>query len=85
MTGLYGGIRLVVSKNWQLQSYLRERTQLVDSALDRYLLREETIPAVIQESMRYSIFVEGKRIRPILMLAACEAIGGEINDILPVA
>jgi len=74
-----------VSDDWQLQSYLQERTQLIDSALDRYLPGAEILPAVLHESMRYSIFAGGKRIRPVLMLAACEAVGGEIKNVLPAA
>jgi geranylgeranyl diphosphate synthase type II len=74
-----------VSDDWQLQSYLQERTQLIDSALDRYLPGAEILPAVLHESMRYSIFAGGKRIRPILMLAACEAVGGDVRNVLPAA
>ena len=74
-----------MSDDWQLQSYLQERTQLIDSALDRYLPGAKILPAVLHESMRYSIFAGGKRIRPILMLAACEAVGGKIRNVLPAA
>ncbi len=73
------------SSHWQLQPYLKERMQLVDSALDRYLPDGETLPAILHDAMRYSIFAGGKRIRPILMLAACEAVGGEVNNVLPAA
>lgn len=74
-----------MSENWQLDPYLKERIQLVDSALDRYLPGAETLPAVLHDAMRYSIFAGGKRIRPILMLAACEAVGGELENVLPAA
>jgi geranylgeranyl diphosphate synthase type II len=75
----------MASDNWQLQGYLKERTQLIESALDRYLPGATTLPMVLHEAMRYSVFAGGKRIRPILMLAACEAVGGEIKNVLPAA
>lgn len=73
------------SDNWQLQGYLKERTQLIESALDRYLPAAKTLPMTLHEAMRYSVFAGGKRIRPILMLAACEAVGGDIKNVLPAA
>lgn len=73
------------SDNWQLQGYLKERTQLIESALDRYLPAAKTLPTTLHEAMRYSVFAGGKRIRPILMLAACEAVGGDIKNVLPAA
>lgn len=73
------------SSRWQLQPYLKERMQQVDSALDRYLPEGETLPAILHDAMRYSVFAGGKRIRPILMLAACEAVGGEVKNVLPAA
>ena len=71
--------------NWQLQPYLKERVSLVDSALDLYLPGADTLPVRLHEAMRYSVFAGGKRIRPILLLAACEAVGGEIKSVLPAA
>ncbi len=73
------------SNSWQLQPYLKERICLIDSALDRYLPGAETLPNRLHEAIRYSVFAGGKRIRPILMLAACEAVGGEIKNVLPAA
>ena len=75
----------MMSNSWQLKSYLQERTQLIDSALDRYLPGATTLPALLHKAMRYSVFAGGKRIRPILMLAACEAVGGKVNNVLPAA
>ncbi|MCD6582794.1 MAG: polyprenyl synthetase family protein [Desulfuromusa sp.] len=71
--------------DWQLHSYLQERVSLVDSALDRYLPGADTLPTVLHDAMRYSMFAGGKRIRPVLMLAACEAVGGEVKNVLPAA
>lgn len=74
-----------MNDGWLLQPYLKERIRLVDSALDRYLPGIEGLSARLHEAMRYSVFAGGKRIRPILMLAACEAVGGEIRNALPAA
>jgi len=68
-----------------LKTYLKERCVLVDGALDRLLPREDELPFSLHKAMRYSVFAGGKRIRPILMLAACEAVGGEIERAMPAA
>ncbi len=73
------------SGEFQLKPYLQERTQLVESALDRYLPKADTLPTRLHDSMRYSVFAGGKRIRPILMMAACEAVGGNPQQVLPAA
>jgi len=46
----------------------------VDEALERYLPVPPACPAIISEAMRYSVFAGGKRLRPILTLAAADAI-----------
>lgn len=74
-----------MSSDWQLETYLQERVQLTESALDRFLPSAETLPVSLHESMRYSVFAGGKRIRPILMMAACEAVGGTPQQVLPAA
>jgi geranylgeranyl diphosphate synthase, type II len=68
-----------------IQRYLQERKGLVDDALARYLPSEENYPQVIFRAMRYSVFAGGKRVRPILAIAAAEAIGGTAADVLPLA
>src|SRR6184192_1061241 len=69
----------------QLRSYLAARQKKIDQALDRYLPKENTRPATIHKAMRYSLFAGGKRLRPILCLAAAEACGGKIDNALPLA
>ena len=39
----------------------------------------------LKEAMAYSLLAEGKRLRPVLVLACCDAVGGEINSALPFA
>jgi geranylgeranyl diphosphate synthase type II len=68
-----------------LKAYLTVRQKEVDRALDRYLPKESTKPATIHKAMRYSMFAGGKRLRPILCLAAAEACGGERATALPLA
>jgi geranylgeranyl diphosphate synthase type II len=66
-----------------LDRYLTERSALVDKALGRYLPKATVKPATLHGAMRYSVFAGGKRLRPILALAAAEACGGRIEDALP--
>ena len=68
-----------------LKSYLTSRQKLIDRALDQYLPKENVRPATIHKAMRYSLFAGGKRLRPILTLAAAEACGGKIDNALPLA
>jgi geranylgeranyl diphosphate synthase, type II len=57
----------------------------VDRALDRWLPSEKTKPITLHKAMRYSVFGGGKRVRPILCLAASEACGGTVKAALPAA
>ena len=63
-----------------LESYLRERASEVDSALDRLLPKASVKPATIHRAIRYSLFAGGKRMRPILCLAAAEACAGSYDN-----
>jgi geranylgeranyl diphosphate synthase type II len=68
-----------------LEAYFAERVAQVDAELDRYLPAAERLPASLHQAMRYSVFAGGKRIRPLLMMAACEAVGGIMTSVLPAA
>lgn len=68
-----------------LEVYLSQQQQRVEMALDRYLPSLDSYPPRLMDAMRYSVFAGGKRLRPILMLAATEAVGGETEAILPAA
>ena len=68
-----------------LKAYLRSRQKEIDRALDRYLPKPKTKPTTLHRAMRYSLFAGGKRLRPILCLAAAEACGGKISNALPLA
>ncbi len=69
----------------ELGQYLEERRLLVDKALDRYLPGTGDNPKEIHEAVRYSVFAGGKRLRPILILAAAEAAGGQAEQALGAA
>jgi geranylgeranyl diphosphate synthase type II len=66
-----------------LAAGLQEKRLLVEDALDRALAPDDAWPATIHRAMRYSLFAGGKRIRPLLALAAGEAVGGNIADVMP--
>src|SRR5437667_403887 len=68
-----------------LKAYLRSGQKEIDRALDRYLPKPKTKPTTLHRAMRYSLFAGGKRLRPILCLAAAEACGGKISNALPLA
>ena len=65
-----------------LKTYLATRAAEVDAALDLFLPKAKVRPATIHAAMRYSVFAGGKRLRPVLCLAAAEACGGEVSDAL---
>lgn len=66
-----------------IDQYLDQKRMKINRALDHYLPSSET-DAVI-EAMRYSLEAGGKRLRPILTLAAAETFQGESDDIMPLA
>jgi len=66
----------------RFRSYLQEKKAQVDETLDRLLPREDEEPGVIHRSMRYSVFAGGKRLRPILAIAAYELAGCHDKAIL---
>jgi geranylgeranyl diphosphate synthase type II len=68
-----------------IKTYLVSRQKLIERALDRYLPKTNAKPATLHRAMRYSLFAAGKRLRPILSLAAAEACGGKISNALPLA
>ena len=59
--------------------------QAVDEALDRALPPDSAWPGTLHRAVRYSLFAGGKRIRPVLVLAAGEAVGGAREELMPLA
>ena len=68
---------------FNLDKYLRDRKQEVETALDASIA--VTYPEKIYESMRYSLMAGGKRLRPILCIAANELLGGNLASAMPTA
>lgn len=68
-----------------LKSYLAERCAAIDAALHQFIPSESTSPATIHKAMRHSIFAGGKRLRPVLTLAAAEACNGSAEAAMPAA
>ncbi|MBV9082988.1 MAG: polyprenyl synthetase family protein [Acidobacteriaceae bacterium] len=57
-----------------LQEYISDQAHLIDRVLDRWVPGEHVEPVSIHRAMRYSLFAGGKRIRPILAIAAARAV-----------
>src|SRR5438128_5752090 len=62
-----------------LREYLAAQRELVERELDRLTPDESVPPATIHRAMRYSLFAGGKRIRPLLCLAAAGAVSDSPN------
>ena len=59
-----------------LKQYCREKCKIIDQALAKFIPGENVYPPIIFEAMRYSLFAGGKRLRPIMLMAAADAVGG---------
>ena len=68
-----------------IENFLSSGKKFVDEALNRLLPNEGTYPESIHQSMRYSVLGGGKRLRPLLVIAAAETVGGGRDKVLPFA
>lgn len=68
-----------------IREYLKERKNLIDRALERYLKECKQQPQTLYRAMQYGLFPGGKRFRPILTLACGELFGGKHKPLLPFA
>lgn len=68
-----------------LHSYFHSRTKLADQALNQLMDTTNSNPEIIHESMRYSVFAGGKRLRPVLVMMGAEICGGKPESVLPTA
>lgn len=64
----------------ELKAYLKKHQRSIDVALRRFLPRTSARPATLHKAMHHPVFAGGKRLRPILCLAAAEACGGTAED-----
>jgi len=69
-------------QSFDLASYLKKWRKEVDRTLERCLPAKDSYPESIGEAMRYSVFAGGKRLRPILCIAGCEAVCGDAKRAL---
>jgi geranylgeranyl diphosphate synthase type II len=71
--------------SFDLGAYMKERADAVDAALERVLPAETLRPETLHKAMRYSVFAGGKRLRPVLVIAGAEAVGGTASQVMPTA
>ncbi|OKP84212.1 polyprenyl synthetase [Paenibacillus sp. P3E] len=68
-----------------LSEYITEISGLVVKELEAALPEHWKVPGSLKDAMNYSLQAGGKRLRPLLVIAACEALGGSREAALPVA
>src|SRR5690349_23454166 len=68
-----------------MSRYLEQKRLDVDRFLDQVIPAEKREPTTLHEAMRYSVFAGGKRVRPILAIAAAEAVGTPPRSVLAIA
>lgn len=68
-----------------LKQYYQDKIKQIDETLDSVILQQQELPPTIYEAMRYSLFAGGKRLRPILLMAAADAVGARGSDYLHAA
>jgi len=66
-------------------AYFEEQIPKVDRVLDALIPAADTPPAQLHAAMRHILFPGGKRLRPVLALAAAEAVGSPGERALPLA
>jgi geranylgeranyl diphosphate synthase type II len=71
--------------SFSLKSYLDQKRQLVDQALQKVFQKGSPCPPTLWNSMKYSVFAGGKRLRPILCLASADAVGLPQKEALQIA
>jgi geranylgeranyl diphosphate synthase type II len=70
---------------FDLGEYIMSKQPAIIKALEESVVSPEPQTDLISESMRYSLMAGGKRIRPVLCLAACEMFGGDEDVAMPTA
>src|SRR5690606_29085353 len=68
-----------------IQQPMQKMREVVDAALDSYTRFDSGCPDHLREAIRYSLLAPAKRLRPLLVLWACEACRGEARNALPAA
>jgi len=68
-----------------LEAYFAQLQRPIEAALSGYLELDSNCPQSLADAMRHSLLAPAKRLRPMLVLMACEACGGNRNDAMPAA
>lgn len=68
-----------------LADFIQSARPLIEQAMDKAVPSAKTRPQVLHKAMRHSLFAGGKRLRPLLVLAAAQSCGGDIESALPLA
>ena len=64
-----------------LGDYIAYQQKRIEAALERWVPETSQNPSTIHEAMRYSLFAGGKRVRPLLAIAAAEAVNDETDGV----
>ncbi len=72
-------------RNMDALELLQTLAAKTDSFLKQWLDSRHGVPNILMESIQYSLFGPGKRVRPVLALLSCQAVGGHIKQALPAA
>ena len=68
-----------------IEDYFQKKSLLIDKALLSFLPKTDKQAPLLYEAMRFAVMSGGKRVRPVLALAACEAVGGDERKVMPAA
>ena len=71
--------------SFNIEKYLKDKKSLAEEAMSGLVPDGKSLTATLYKAMRYSLEAGGKRIRPVLAMAACEAVGGELDRVMPAA
>jgi len=75
----------VRAKTEELLQRLEECRRKIDALLDEWLPKEDELPSLLHQAMRYSVLAGGKRLRPFLVIESCRVVGGDEEKALPAA
>lgn len=72
-------------KRMNIEKYLKDKKSLTEEAMATLVPDGKALTATLHKAMKYSLEAGGKRIRPVLAMAACEAVGGDLDQVMPAA
>ena len=75
----------VKTSAFDFDAYLKDRAKLVEKNLSKFIDKIPNAPRILTDAMDYSLQAGGKRVRPVLVIAAAEAFGKKASDVLPAA